>query len=119
MIKTLRNLPIIDGYRVGEITATDDTTTPHDFKSSPILIDHEHNIVAFKIQDGPIKEAGVNGCQVDTLIETARLMVAGLNRKVPCPNNEAAVHALEAALDALRLRRQDREARGVEGTSKA
>lgn len=113
-LKTLRRGVLIDGYPVKEVTAKDDTEA-HDFSTSPILIQHEFNVIAFKIQEGPIKEVGVNGCQVDTLIETARLMVEGLNKQFPCPENTAALNALAAAIEALRMRKADRTARGVEG----
>ena len=34
-----------------------------------------------KIQNGPIKENGVNGCQVDTIIEATKAIIEGLNKK--------------------------------------
>ena len=63
-------------------------------KEKPIYIDHDSNMISFRIQDGPIKENGVNGCQVDTLIHAARIMTL------------------------LERRKRNREARGVEGYNK-
>lgn len=84
-----------------------------------ILINHDANMITFRLQKGPIKEHGVNGCQIDTIIETAQFMIAGLNKNFPCIENECALHYLEGALQALALRKRVREARGVEGTNNA
>ena len=83
-----------------------------------IYVRHDVNSISFNIQNGPIKEVGLNGCQVDTLIETAKVMIEGLSRKFPCRENAMAITKLEEALLWLRKRKQDREARGVEGFSK-
>lgn len=83
-----------------------------------IIVDNHKNSITFKIQNGPIKENGVNGCQVDTLIATACHMIERLNNSYPCDHNEMAVANLTAAYDALKLRKKDREKRGVEGENK-
>jgi len=82
-----------------------------------IVIDHKTNAIAFKIQNGPIKETGINGCQVDNLIETARLILVGLNDKMPTRENSLAITALEEAELWLERRRQNRVRAQVEGTS--
>lgn len=84
-----------------------------------IYIRNDVNSIAFTIQKGPIKENGVNGCQVDTLVQAARLMLYKLNEKFPCDENEQAINALGEAVQALERRRLDREKRGVEGLNKA
>jgi hypothetical protein len=76
------------------------------------------NSLSFTLQDGPIKEVGVNGCQVDTLIAAAKLIIEGFNSQFPCDENVKAICALEEALVALDDRKKNREARGVEGLSK-
>lgn len=86
-------------------------------KTQPIYVDHDVNMISFRIQNGPIKEVGVNGCQVDTLIETAMVMLEGLNARFPCEENERAIRRLGLALVDLEDRKKSREARGVEGTS--
>ena len=73
------------------------------------------NAITFKIQNGPIKEVGVNGCQVDTIIAAAKEILSGLNDKFPCPENEQAIRHLGEALTELENRRLNRESRGVEG----
>ena len=82
-----------------------------------IYVRHDKNSIAFTIQDGPIKETGVNGCQVDTLIEAAKTMLIGLDTQFPCTHNKKAIANLYNALACLENRRLDREDRGVEGKS--
>ena len=56
--------------------------------------------------------------KVDELIETARLMIIGLNDKFPSIYNERAINFLEKALLSLLDRKAYREIRGVEGLDK-
>jgi hypothetical protein len=104
-IRELDGLAYIDGF---EVTRSGEA-------SKPIYV--HKNAVGFVMQTGPIKEVGVNGVQVDTLIETARIMINGLNSKFPCIENERTIYHLEEALRQLKARKRDREARDVEGTS--
>lgn len=78
-----------------------------------IMVDSDR--VTFVGQRGPIKEAGVNGCQVDDVIKFARLTVEAFNKKYPCRENSLAITKLQEAELWLMQRRLDREARGVEG----
>ena len=87
---------------------------PHNF----VYIRNDVNSISFTIQNGPIKEVGVNGCQVDTIIEAAKLIVEGLNKKFPCRENSMVITKLDEALLWSKKRKMDREARGVEGFSK-
>jgi hypothetical protein len=84
-----------------------------------IYVRNDKNSLSFTIQNGPIKEVGVNGCQVDTVIETAKLIIEGLNKKFPCRENAVAITKLDEALMWMNKRRTDREKRGVEGFNKA
>ena len=113
-LETLRNYRNIGGYAVAELEDFADKR-PEEY----VVVNHKNNGISFKIQDGPIKENGVNGCQVDTLIETAKVMIEGLNKKFPCRENALAITKLEESLHWLEARKKDREVRGVEGTSKA
>lgn len=63
-----------------------------------IEINDEHNAITFKIQNGPIKEHGVNGCQVDILIHTALTIVEGLNANFPCEENGQVITNLKRAI---------------------
>ncbi len=84
-----------------------------------IYVRNDKNSLSFTLQNGPVKEVGVNGCQVDTIIETAKVILSGLNKQFPCRENSLAITKLEEALHWLQARTSNREARGVEGQSKA
>lgn len=84
-----------------------------------IYLRHDVNSLTFTIQSGPVKEKGVNGVQVDTIIEAAKLMIEGLNKQFPCRENSMVITKLDEALLWLGKRKADREKRGVEGTSAA
>lgn len=83
--------------------------------STFISVDQYSNTIVFQIQDGPIKEAGVNGCQFTALIEVAQMMLEGLNEDFPCPENEMTIVKLKEALMWQEQRTKERERRGVEG----
>lgn len=84
-----------------------------------VYVCHDVNSISFTIQNGPVKEVGVNGCQVDTMIETAKIIIEGLNAKFPCRENAMIITKLDEALMWSNKRKQDREKRNVEGLSKA
>ena len=75
-LETLKGVEKIGGFEVAhDPIGSTGNYDPH------IGIFHEANAIVFKIQDGPIKEHGVNGCQVDTLIHAAKKILEGLNEK--------------------------------------
>lgn len=123
-LETLKEVGKIGEYFVLH-TNTNDTNRDleeiKDFdplKDESILIDHKRNIILFRIQNKPIKEVGVNGCQVDTMIEAAKIIIEGLNEKFPCRENSMTITKLDEALMWLNKRKQDREKRQVEGLNK-
>jgi hypothetical protein len=83
-----------------------------------VYIRHDKNSLSFTLQNGPVKEFGVNGCQVDTVIEAAKLILEGLNKNFPCRENACAITKLDEALMWLFKRKTDRIERGVEGENK-
>lgn len=83
-----------------------------------VYVRNDKNSISFTIQNGPIKENGINGCQVDTLIEAAKIIVEGLNTYFPCRENSLAITKLDEALMWLGARNKDRENRNVEGYNK-
>jgi len=91
----------------------EETIRPNSF----IYVRHDKNSVSFTIQNGPIKEAGVNGCQVVDMISVAKHMIEQLNAKFPCRENAVTITKLDEALMWQDKRTKDREKRGVEGTS--
>ena len=84
-----------------------------------IEINDNHNAITFKLQSGPIQEHGVNGCQVDTIIEAAMMILDGLSEQVECIETDMASTHLEIALMWLAIRKRDRMRRGVEGKNEA
>ena len=91
----------------------EETIRPNAF----IYVRHDKNSVSFTIQNGPIKEAGVNGCQVVDMIAVAKHIIEQLNAKYPCRENAVTITKLDEALMWQEKRTKDREKRGVEGTS--
>lgn len=111
-LETLKDVKSIGGFDV--------TRGVSNFSSNrPVFVFDDLNQIAFQIQNGPIKEHGINGCQVDTIIEAAKIMIEGLNKQFPCRENALAITKLEESLMWLAKRRTDRLLRGVEGESKA
>lgn len=84
-----------------------------------VYVRHDKNSLSFTIQNGPIKENGVNGCQVDTLIHASKVIIEKLNQNFPCSYNELCLKKLSEAIGHLDDRKKDREARNVEGLNKA
>lgn len=83
-----------------------------------IYIRHDKNSISFTIQNGPIKENGHNGVQIDEVIETTKILLEAANKKFPCRENAIAITKLDEALLWLMKRKNDRKKRGVEGLSK-
>lgn len=84
-----------------------------------IYVRKDKNSIAFTVQNGPVKQVGVNGCQVDEIIEAAKLIIEGLNKNFSCRENSMAITKLDEALLWLKKRKFDREQRNVEGYNKA
>jgi hypothetical protein len=83
-----------------------------------IYIRNDKNSLSFTLQDGPVRESGVNGCQVNEVIEAAKIIIEGLNDNFPCRENAVAITKLDEAIMWLDKRTKDREARKVEGLNK-
>lgn len=92
----------------------EETIRPNHF----IYVRHDKNSLAFTLQNGPIKEVGVNGCQVTDVIAVAKRIIEELNKNFPCRENAMTITKLDEALMWQSKRTIDRIERGVEGTSK-
>ena len=114
-LKTLKDVKEIGGFKIVQYYNAD---TMEEVENNFIDVDHKINRISFKIQDGPVGENGVNGCQVDTIIEAAKIILEGLNKQIYSSYTDEAIHCLEEALDLLNQRKKDREKRGVEGYNK-
>lgn len=118
-LETLKDVKEIGGFAVAHVCEDMGISIPAYLSdvSKPVVIDTDLNIIAFRIQNGPAKEVGVNGCQVDTLIHAARAIIVGLNKKFPCNENDLAIDRLTDAIEWLETRTKNRLARQVEGTN--
>ena len=83
-----------------------------------IYVRNDKNSLSFTLQNGPIKEVGVNGCQIDDVIAVVKKIIEGFNAKFPCRENAMVVTKLDEALLWLGARTQRRETQKLEGTSK-
>ena len=110
-LETLKGIDKIDGFEVKRVSWNQP-------KENFIEINDEGNAITFKIQNGPIKENGINGCQVDTMIAAARKIIEKFNKQFPCRENSVAITKLDEAMMWLNKRKQDRIERNVEGTNK-
>lgn len=120
-LETLKGITKIDGFDV-VVVKEEGAGCGVDYtmgKQNPVMINHIDNRIEFQVQKGPIKENGVNGCQVDTIIATAKIIIEGLNKNFPCRENSIVITKLDEAIMWLKKRKQDREERGVEGKNKA
>ncbi len=97
-----------------DLAVFEETIRPHNY----IYVRDDVNSLSFTLQNGPIKENGVNGCQVTDVLEVCRMIIAGLNEQFPCRENAITLTKLDEALLWQGKRTQDRERRGVEGQSK-
>lgn len=116
-LETLKDVKEIGGFEV--IRKVPDGMTWDEFdeyrKKVPIFITEHLNMISFKIQNGPIKEVGINGCQIDNMIEAAKMILEGLNKNLPCRENSIAITKLDEAILWLEKRKADRQKREVEG----
>lgn len=114
-LETLKDVQKIGGFGTLQTDENGQQIHPVMPGDTFITIDHAKNAITFKIQDGPVKEKGKNGCQVDTIISAAAAIIEGLDKQFPCEENAKAICHLNKALEAMNDRRLNREKRGVEG----
>jgi len=113
-LETLKGVNEIGGFKVRHFQKRP-TCKITDY----IVVRHDLNQISFTIQNGPIKENGVNGCQIDQIIQAAGVILDGLNKNINDQWNERAIQYLEHAVTSLKNRTKHRMIRGVEGTNRA
>ena len=76
-----------------------------------------HPLATLRFQDGPIKEAGINGITHESLLAVIIDRLSSF-QKGPFASeyNERALHHCRLALNEMQARTKERMARGVEGT---
>jgi hypothetical protein len=101
----------------------------HEYQIAPVAYEPAEGDVAKAIQlsraycrihfqTGPIAEAGVNGVSNEALLAIVEDRLLGFQAGAfACESNARALYHVQAAMEALRLRTQERLARGVEGTN--
>lgn len=75
-------------------------------------------ILEFRIQNGPVNEVGVNGCQVTDILEFAKCLIEVFDEKYPCKENIQSILKIEEALHWQYARTKNRIKRSVEGFNK-
>ena len=77
--------------------------------------------IEIKLQSGPIKEVGVDGCQIDDVIFLCKEILSStlFNKNVPSRQTALAITKLDEAIMWLEHRTKERKTRGVEGTNNA
>lgn len=113
-LETLKDVKEIGGFKV-EFWPED--RNPWAISSPIVIVNTNTNTICFTLQNGPIKDVGVNGCQVGTMIEGAKLIIEGFDETHPCTENTMVLSHLRSALSWLDTRKKNREARGIDGTS--
>lgn len=83
-------------------------------KTKHICVDHETNMISFKMMVEPASKGG-SGCQLTSLVETAVIMLEYFNGKLPCPQNDKTILYWKSGLNCQKERIRDREKRNVEG----
>lgn len=86
--------------------------------NSFVKVDSEKSTIEFKIQDGSIKEVGVNGTQIDEIGKAWLELIRFFQSQFPCRQNALTITKIEEALHWQRSRTEDREKRNVEGYNK-
>ena len=71
------------------------------------------------MQSGPVGKYGVNGLQVDDILEFAVRELRQLNKGLPCRDTSIAITHVEDAILRLKRRRELRQQQGVEGTNQS
>ena len=83
-----------------------------------MTVNPRSSYISFEFQNGPIKEVGINGVQIEMLGEVWLEILQGFNEKFPCEENKDTIFHIRKALSCQRKRKADREKRNVEGYNK-
>jgi len=76
------------------------------------------NNVTFVMQDGTIKDKGINGIQAVDILSFSKYLFESLNAKFPCKENEDTIYHIQCAISRQTARTKDRSRRNVEGFNK-
>lgn len=114
-MKRLKHVLLTNEYTTVEHESEFTNNAPHLFQVRDA--ENESLLLTVHFQEGPIKEAGVNGVMNEDLIAMVISRLEHFNQsQFSCRENEMAINKLEESLLWLRKRTIGRENRGVEGT---
>jgi hypothetical protein len=77
----------------------------------------KYKYIEIQWQLGNPTEVGVNGCQIEDVIEFCMDKFTKLEEEVPCVQNRFVITKLAECMHALKNRQGDRKVRGVLGTT--
>jgi len=130
-LQTLTGIKEIDGFQVLNeslhLRKNPNDRTPHGINPNVLRMLKEKtfihvkdstNEISLTIQHGPVKQFGINGIRIETIIHLAIAVLKMLDRKYPSPHNKAAIVCFESGIKCLKNRHEDREDRGVQGHNK-
>ncbi len=87
-------------------------------KQKFISVNSDTHTVSFTIQDGGVKDFGLNGCQITDVLEFVKNFIEIRAKQFPCRENSMTITKLDEALMWQNKRTQDRVKRAVEGQDK-
>jgi hypothetical protein len=84
--------------------------------ANEVLPEVDTQFIKLKFQQGPIAEKGVNGCQIEDVLDILIRRLSGFQLgKFPCNENRIALEHMETGLLWLKYRTSKRISQGVEG----
>ena len=96
---------------------TDEELKQQDMDGSPCIVKGMHFRIKFQL--GPVKEVGLNGCQIPQVLDVLLDRMRGFQEgPFKCRENALVITKLEEAMHWLGHRKAERERRGVEGYNK-
>jgi hypothetical protein len=85
-----------------------------------VLPEVDTKFIKLKFQQGPISDNGVNGCQIEDVLDILIRRLSGFQQgKFPCDENRIALEHMETGLLWLKFRTSKRISQGVEGKNAA
>lgn len=115
-MKTIRETEHI---RVIVLDESEEGGACHEYETREVKEDEfgvSTHYAQIKFQKGPIKENGVNDCQIEDLLAICIHRIEGFQSgNFACADNQLALTCIQGALTSLNKRTKHRQNRGVEG----
>lgn len=109
-LEALHDIKHLDGFAVRHFGTEEAPDGP---RNAFISLDRADNSLTFQFQNGPIKEVGINGCQITALLHAFEQILTSLNKLKKCQEND---HTLRHIVEAIRTQEQRTARRTIEGT---